>query len=301
MSCASIARIHETSGLAFMRHGGSMNFVVTPDTLRPPLQENLMNLPRLAVLAASLCTSIAHAALVDKPLSFSIDTTEFAGVLIHDDAAPAARSILLVPNWMGINSGNMEQARLIANRGYTVYVVDMYGKSVRPSNSQEAGQAAGAVKGDLLSMHARIKTALQTLIEQKEVKVDPARIGAIGFCFGGTVALELARSGATIPAVVSFHGGLATTMPASADQLKAKVLVLHGADDPYVPAPEVVDFQTEMRAAKADWQLVSFGNAVHSFTDPDAKMAGQAQYNADVARRAYAMMDDFFAETLGAR
>lgn len=100
--------------------------------------------------------------------------------------------------------------------------------------------------------------------------------------------------------VVSFHGGLATTAPASGDTLKAKVLVLHGADDPYVPAKEVDALQAEMRAAKADWQLVSFGNAVHSFTDVDANMAGQAQYNADVARRAYAMMNDFFGETLGA-
>lgn len=259
-----------------------------------------MRIPQLLLGAITLGSSMAHAALVDKPLSFSIGETEFAGVLIHDDATPAKRSLLMVPNWMGIDANNLAQARLIAGRGYTVYVVDMYGKSVRPKNADEAGAAAGAVKADLPAMHARIQTALKTLNAQDTVTVDPKRVGVIGFCFGGTVALELARSGAAIPAVVTFHAGLATTGPATADGLKAKVLALHGADDPYVPAKEVEAFQAEMRAAKADWQLVSFGNAVHSFTDVAANMAGQAQYNADVARRAYAMMDDFFGETLGA-
>jgi dienelactone hydrolase len=258
-----------------------------------------MRITRLLLGAIAIGSSIAHAALVDKPLTFNVGDGEFPGVLIHDDAQPAKRSILLVPNWMGINEGNLDQARLIAGRGYTVYVVDMYGKGIRPASGEEAGKAAGAVKSDLPAMHARIQAALKTLVEQDAVSVDPKRIGAIGFCFGGTVALELARAGAAIPAVVSFHGGLATTAPAKADTLKAKVLVLHGADDPYVPAKEVDAFQAEMRAARADWQLVSFGNAVHSFTDVDANMPGQAQYNADVARRAYAMMDDFFAETLG--
>lgn len=259
-----------------------------------------MRFTHLLLGAITLGSSVAQAALVDTPLSFNIGDTEFAGVLIHDDAAPAKRSLMMVPNWMGIDAGNLDQARLIAGRGYTVYVVDMYGKSVRPKNADEAGAAAGAVKGDLPAMHLRIQTALNTLNTQDTVTVDRKRLGVIGFCFGGTVALELARTGADIPAVVTFHAGLGTTAPATADALKAKILALHGADDPYVPAKEVEAFQAEMRAAKADWQLVSFGNAVHSFTDVAANMAGQAQYNPDVARRAYAMMDDFFAETLGA-
>ena len=259
-----------------------------------------MRLTTLLFAAITLGSATAHAALVDKPLSFSIGDTEFAGVLVFDDANPAKRSLLMVPNWMGIDAGNLEQARLIAGRGYTVYVVDMYGKAVRPKNADEAGTAAGAVKADLPAMHTRIQTAMKTLNEQDAVTVDPQRLGAIGFCFGGTVALELARSGAAIPAVVTFHAGLATTGPATAETFKAKVLALHGADDPYVPAKDVEAFQTEMRAANGDWRLVSFGTGRHSFTDVSANMAGQAQYNADVARRAYAMMDDFFAETLGA-
>jgi dienelactone hydrolase len=259
-----------------------------------------MHFTRLLLGAITFATSAAHAALVDTALPFTIDGTEYASVLIHDDAKPAARAILLVPNWMGINEANLKQARLIAGMGYSVYVVDMYGASVRPKNADEAGKAAGGVKGDLPAMHARIGMALEMLTGQDKVTIDPKRIGAIGFCFGGTVALELARSGAPIAGAVSFHGNLGTTQPATADTLKSKVLVLHGADDPWVPAAEVDAFQAEMRAARADWQLVSFGNAVHSFTDVDANMPGQAQYNASVARRAYAMMNDFFAETLGA-
>lgn len=252
----------------------------------------------LTLVSMLLAPHLAVAAPVEKPLSFKIDGTEFAGTLLFDDAKPASRAMLFVPNWMGINAGNLRQAREVAARGYTVYVVDMYGKDLRPTNMEEAGKASGAVKGDTDAMRARINAALVTLQGQSHAPVNPESTGAIGFCFGGTVVLELARSGAKLPAVVSFHGGLGTGAKAGADKLHSKVLVLHGADDPYVPKPDVDAFEVEMREAKADWQLVSFGGAVHSFTDVDANMKGQAEYNETVARRAYRMMDDFFAETL---
>lgn len=256
---------------------------------------------RLGFLSAALLApALLPAATVETPLSFTLDAVEYAGTLIHDDTKPATRSLLLVPNWMGINEANLAQARLVAERGYTVYVVDMYGKSVRPTTMQEAGAAAGGVKSNKEAMRARISAARTTLLNQSTVKINPDKLAAIGFCFGGTVALELARSGAPVPAVVSFHGGLATQEVASKDTLKSKVLVLHGADDPNVPPKEVDAFEAEMRAAGADWQLVAFGGAVHSFTDPDANFKGSAEYHPVVAKRAYAMMDDFLTETLGA-
>lgn len=254
----------------------------------------------LALSAALLSPASVRAELVDKPLSFTVAGTEYAGNLIFDSEHPAKRSLLLVPNWMGINAENLQQARLVAGRGYNVYVVDMYGKDVRPTTMEAAGAAAGSVKSDTPLMRGRIQAALSTLMTQPHVTVDASKVGAIGFCFGGTVALELARSGAKVPAVVSFHGGLATSTPAAKDTLTSKVLVLHGADDPNVPPKDVAAFEDEMRAAGADWQLVAFGNAVHSFTDPSANFPGRAQYNAVVAARAYTMMDSFFAETLGA-
>jgi dienelactone hydrolase len=238
---------------------------------------------------------------VQKPVKYELGGTKFEGVLVYDDAVKAPRSgLVLVPNWMGINAANLKQAAEIAGKDYVIFVADMYGESVRPKSPDEAGKAAGAVKGDRKLMRARVNKALELLrTEGKAVGLDPKRLGAIGFCFGGTSVLELARSGADVAGVVSFHGGLDAPLAAEGKGITAKVLALHGADDPYVPAKEVVGFEEEMRKAKVDWQLVAYGNAVHSFTDVDANVPGQAQYNPKVAKRAYKAMNDFFAEAFG--
>ena len=156
-----------------------------------------------------------------------------------------------------------------------------------------------SLKGDRPLLRKRMAAALEQLKAQKGLPLDARKLGAIGFCFGGTAALELARAGADLGGVVTFHGGLSSPTPADASHIKGKVLVLHGADDPFVPPDEVKAFEEEMRAARLDWELVKFGNAVHSFTDPDANMPGQAQYNPTVAKRAYKMMNDYFAEAFG--
>lgn len=241
----------------------------------------------------------AMAATISKKVPYELDAVKFEGVLIYDEAGGPRPGLVLVPNWMGINEANLKQAELVAARGYVVFVADMYGTSVRPTNPAEAGKAAGAVKGNRTLMRARMNKALAMLLAVKGAPLDVKRVGAIGFCFGGTGALELARSGAKVGAVVSFHGGLSSPTPEDAKAITARVLVLHGADDPGVPPDEVAAFQAELKATKVDWQLVSFGNTVHSFSDPGANTPGRAQYNPVVAARAYVMMDAFLAEAFG--
>ena len=243
----------------------------------------------------------AMAAMTTKKIPYELDKTKFEGVLVYDDAKTARPGLVLVPNWLGITDANVKQAELIAARGYVVFVADMYGTTGRPKDQDEAGKASGAVKGNRPMMRSRVKKALDVLLAQKGLPLDQKKLGAIGFCFGGTGALELARSGAKIAGVVSFHGGLGSPTPDDAKNITGKVLALHGADDPFVPAEEVTGFEAEMRATKIDWQLVKFGNTVHSFTDVDANMPGKAQYNAVSATRAYALMDTFFAEAFAAK
>jgi dienelactone hydrolase len=253
----------------------------------------------LGVLVGLLALTAA-AKPVQKPVKYELSGTKFEGVLVYDDSVKASRpGLVLIPNWLGINTANLKQAAEIAGKDYIIFVADMFGESVRPKTPDEAGKVSGAVKADRRLMRARVNKALEQLrAEGKAVGLDAKKLGAIGFCFGGTAALELARSGADVAGVVSFHGGL--DAPLAADKpITAKVLALHGADDPYVPAAEVTAFQEEMRKAKADWQLVAYGNSVHSFTDVDANTPGQTQYHPKVAKRAYKAMNDFFAEAFG--
>ncbi len=254
---------------------------------------------RTALLCLVL-SATAFAKTTSKPIAYEVDGTQLEGVLITDGTNKAKPGLVLVPNWMGINEANLKQAELVAGHGYTVFVADMYGKDARPKTMEEAGKAAGAVKGDRKLMRARVQKALDTLLANGGKALDKTKLAATGFCFGGTAALELARNGAPIAAVVTFHAGLSSPTPDDAKNIKAKVLAMTGADDPNVPPAEVAAFEDEMRKAKVDWQLVAFGNAVHSFTDPDAHMAGNAEYNPVVAKRAYQMMDTYLAEAFTA-
>ena len=204
--------------------------------------------------------------------------------------------VLVVPDWKGPSDHYRGVADDLANMGYVAFAVDMYGKGVRPSNAQEASAQAKKYKSDRKLMRARVAVALQEL--KKNPRVDPAKIAAIGYCFGGTVVLELARSGAPLVGVVTFHGGLDTPSPGDAANIKAQVLALHGADDPFVPPEEVAAFQEEMREGKVDWQMIIYGDAVHAFTNPKAgtdKSKGAA-YNEPADKRSWRAMKDFFNE-----
>lgn len=224
-------------------------------------------------------------------------TTTLEGYLAYNDTIISKRpAVLVVHEWTGLGPYVRRRTEQLAKMGYVAFAADMYGKGIRPKNPKEAAAQAQIYRSNRQLMRTRIKAGLAQL--QKQQLTDSNRIAAIGYCFGGTTVLELARSGADVAGVVSFHGSLDTPNPTDAKNIKGKVLVLHGADDPLVPAPQVLAFQDEMRQAAVNWQLVSYGGTVHSFTNPDSgsdPTKGVA-YNAQSDRRSLAAMKLFFAE-----
>ncbi len=261
--------------------------------------------PRLAALAVAVAGLVpaAFAAPTTKPVSWTVDGTTFDGVLVFDDATATPRpGLLMVPNWYGVTDAAVEKAATIAGDDYVVLLVDMYGRGLRPTNPQDAGQAAGAVYADRAQMRKRINTALGTLRGIEGTPLATSDIGAIGFCFGGATVLELARSGAELAGVASFHGALNTPAPAGAGDIKAAVLVMNGADDSFVSAAEIDGFEAEMRAAGADWQFVNYGGAVHCFAEPDEDGSANAgcKFHEPSYRRSMAKMRAFFEERFAA-
>jgi dienelactone hydrolase len=181
-------------------------------------------------------------------------------------------------------------------------VADVYGKGVRPKDDAAAMKQVKALYADRSVLRERVARSLQALREQAgKAPLDPARIGAIGFCFGGATALELARSGADIAGVASFHGTLPTSLPAKAGEVKASVLVLNGADDRNTSLDDVAGFKKEMDAAGVDWQFVDFSGAVHCFALESAHSPPGCVYDPRAAKRAFVMMDDFFRERFAAK
>jgi dienelactone hydrolase len=204
--------------------------------------------------------------------------------------------VLVVHDWKGIGPNTKKRVEMLARMGYVALAADIYGKGVRPADAKEAAATSGKYFKDRSLARARVLAGFQELARQPNV--DPKRIAAIGYCFGGMEVLELARSGADLAGVVSFHGILENPTPADAKNIKAKTLILHGADDPYVPDAQVKAFQDEMRAAGVDWQLVAYSGAVHAFTVVEAgnDPSKGAAYNATADRRSWKAMEDFFAE-----
>ncbi len=251
-------------------------------------------LPLLAFLLAgsSLC-----AAVKGQTVAYKQGDAALEGFLAYDDAQEGKRpGVIVVPDWMGMSEHYNGIAKKLAGMGYIAFAADIYGKEVRPKTSKEAGAQSSKFKKDRKLMRARVNAALNEL--KKDARVDAKRIAAIGYCFGGTCILELARSGAEVAGVVSFHGGLATPTPEDAKSIKAKVLICHGADDRFVPAEEVAAFQDEMRSAKVDWQMIYYADSVHSFTK---KSAGSdhskgVAYNEKADRRSWVAMQCFFEE-----
>jgi dienelactone hydrolase len=208
---------------------------------------------------------------------------------------PKNIGILILPAWMGIDDHSKEVAEDLAKLGYHAFVADIYGVDKRPKNTSEAGQIAGHFKTNYEEYQRRIQLALDQLIKNGANKDE---IAVIGYCFGGTGALEAARAHFNVKGVVSFHGGLGKDASRPTEKITTKVLALHGADDPYVPQKEVLAFQDEMKTAKADWQMVFYANAVHAFThkDLDTDNSKGAAYNELADKRSWIAMKDFFNE-----
>lgn len=250
----------------------------------------------LAVLAASP----ASALIKTRAVEYKDGDVVLQGWAAWEDGFKDQRpGILVVHEWWGHGPYARRRAEQLAKLGYTAFALDMYGKGVYAKDHEEAGKLAGAFFGDRAAMRRRALAGLEQL--KKLPFVDLANLGAIGYCFGGTTALELARAGADLKGVASFHGNLATPTPAP-QKPKASILVLHGADDSFVN-PGLPAFVEEMRSSKADWQLVQYGGAVHSFTVPEAgsdPSKGMA-YDKAADKRSWEAMKAFFEEVFSGK
>lgn len=253
----------------------------------------------MKTIAFLLATALsASAALVEKTVDYKHGGLVLEGYHVYDDEKEGKRpAVLVVHQWTGLSDHEKQRARMLAELGYNVLAADVYGKGVRPL-PPAAGEEAGKYKKDRALFRLRLRAALATL--EKDERTASGKIAAIGYCFGGTGVLELARSGADLAGVVSFHGNLdaAEGMAASENAVKTKILVCHGAADPHVPAAQVLAFQDEMTKARADWQFITYSGAVHSFTQKSAggdPSKGSA-YNERADKRSWEAMKSFLAE-----
>ena len=235
-----------------------------------------------------------------QDVDYSSDAATLRGYLAFDDSAAERRpGVLVFHEGLGLGDFAMARARMLAELGYVALAADMFGGRRQARNLQEIAKFVGDLRSQPETLRARGRAALARLAALPQV--DTSRLAAIGFCFGGSVVLELAREGADLKAVVSFHGVLTTRTPAVAGKVKASVLVLTGAEDPLAPPDQVKAFEDEMRAAHVpDWQVISYGNTLHGFTNPaaDGSMMRTALYSAQADRRSWASMQSLLEEVL---
>lgn len=231
-----------------------------------------------------------------KPIAYNEGTQKLKGfAIIPAKPAKAKTGILILPAWKGIDGHSKQVAHELSQLGYYTFIADIYGEGNYPANTQEAGKLSGYYKNNPEEYQRRIKLALNQLVK---AGADAEQIVVIGYCFGGTGALEAARAALPVKAVVSFHGGLGKDAARKTSAITAKILVLHGADDPYVPQKDIEAFQNEMRAAGADWQMIYYANAVHAFTEKEAGNDNSkgAAYNEKADKRSWQHFLQFLKE-----
>jgi len=250
------------------------------------------------IILAMLLQSTLSIFSQSKPVEYKDGSNLLSGISVKPTKALKNNpGILVLPAWMGIDDHAKDTANLLAAMGYTTFIADIYGVNQRPKDYSQAGQKAGYFKKNINEYQTRIQLALDQLIKQG---ANPDDIVVLGYCFGGTGAIEAARTNMKVKGVVSFHGGLGKDATRAIDQIIPKILVLHGADDPYESKDEVDDFQNEMRSSGADWQMIFYANAVHSFTDINAGNDNSkgAAYNEIAEKRSWEAMLNFLKEVL---
>ncbi|HYR34461.1 MAG TPA: dienelactone hydrolase family protein [Burkholderiales bacterium] len=250
---------------------------------------------------ALIVAGTAQAAIKEEPVTYKDGDTTMKGFVVYDDAVKGKRpGIVLVHEWWGITKHMHNEARRFASNGYTAFIADMYGDAKTADNPKDASVLSSSVMKNPQAMQSRFNAARAQLA--KHATVDASKIGAAGYCFGGTVALNMARAGADLAAVTAFHAGLYANTPAP-KAVKAKILVLNGADDPLVKPDDIAAFKKDMAAAKADYRFVNLPGAVHAYTNPEATEAGKKfnmpiAYNEKADKEAKAQADKFFAAAL---
>ena len=255
----------------------------------------------IGVLFALAIATPALAAVKEEPVTYKDGEAAMKGFVVYDTAKSGRRpGLILVHEWWGITKHMHNEARRFAGEGYTVLIADMYGDARTADNPKDAGALSGSVMKNPQAMESRFNAAREVLARQPSV--DPARIGAVGYCFGGAVVLNMARAGADLAGVAGFHATLGLNTPAPAPgAVKAKILVLNGADDPFVKKEQYAAFKSDLDAAKADYKVIEYPGAVHAFTNPDSTALGQKfnlplRYDAKANREAEAEASKFFAQ-----
>jgi dienelactone hydrolase len=233
-------------------------------------------------LLALLLVTAAQAAIKEVPVTYKDGDTTMKGFIVYDDARKGKRpGVIVVHEWWGITKHVRGEARKLAGQGYTAFVADMYGNAQTADNPKSAGALAGSVRKNPAAMQSRFNAAKRRL--SQHASVDAKRIGAIGFCFGGSVVLDMARVGTDLKGVAAFHAGPTPSVPpAQAGEVKAKVLVMNGGADPFIKPESVEAFRKEMDAAKVDYEYIVYPGALHAFTNPEATAKGK-QFNLPLA------------------
>lgn len=246
--------------------------------------------------------ALVSLAFAGEEVTYSANGTTLKGYLARPaQAGPKAPGVLIVPEWWGNNDYPRKRADMLAQLGYVALALDMYGDGKVVDNPKEAGALSGAAYKDMDTSVKRFQAAKALLASQ--AGVDPMRIAAIGYCFGGRMVIEMARRGLDLRGVVSFHGGLVTQSPAQPGAVKAKLLVLNGAADPFVKPEQITAFKQEMGAAKVDYRFIDYPGAVHAFTNPAATENGKKfnlplAYDADADKKSWDEMQRFLAAVL---